>query len=127
MALSTRLLSRLDLDVLPRVLEPRRARRARQLEDVREIGADYARIVAVVVRRAGPLVRPGCLTRGITLYALLRRAGADVSLCFGVNPLMDGRPEGHCWLVLDGQPFLERDDPRSVFTRIATVSSAGVA
>ena len=65
--------------------------------------------------RAGwPLVRRGCLTRGITRYRFLRRAGFDVSLRFGVGEV-DGRLEGHCWLVQDGRPFLEKRDPD--FTR----------
>src|SRR5436305_5541848 len=32
-----------------------------------------------------PLVRSGCLTRGITLFYFLRRAGPDVSLRFGMG------------------------------------------
>jgi hypothetical protein len=60
-------------------------------------------------------VRTGCLTRGITLFWFLRRAGVDVELTFGVDPVaLDG--EGHCWLTLDGEPFLEKVDPRARFT-----------
>jgi hypothetical protein len=64
-----------------------------------------------------PAVRPGCLTRGVTLYVFLRRAGMDVALSFGM-----GKPgkefAGHCWLVMDGEPILERRDPRPVFTEM---------
>lgn len=68
--------------------------------------------------RAGwPLVRRGCLTRGITQYRFLRRAGFDVSLRFGLGEV-DGRFEGHCWLVRDGQPFLEKRDPRPIYTEM---------
>jgi hypothetical protein len=126
-AVAIPVLSRLDLDVLQRVLEPRRSGRASRPEDVRGLGTEYATIVDAVVRRARPVVRRNCLTRGITLYALLRRAGVEVSLCFGIDPQFEGHAAGHCWLVLDDQPFLESSDPRSTFTGVATVSSAGVA
>ncbi|HSK76832.1 MAG TPA: lasso peptide biosynthesis B2 protein [Thermoanaerobaculia bacterium] len=61
-----------------------------------------------------PVVRSGCLTRGVTLYYFLRRAGADVSLCFGMGEVQ-GRFEGHCWLVCQGEPLAERRDPRPLF------------
>ncbi len=67
-----------------------------------------------------PLIRPGCLTRGVTSYYFLRRAGADVKLYFGM-----GKPDeeygGHCWIVKDGEPFLEKRDPRPVFTVMYTI------
>lgn len=53
-----------------------------------------------------PLVRSGCLVRGLSLYGLLRRRGHMVSLCFGMAPWRQGFT-GHCWLTLQGQPFLE--------------------
>jgi hypothetical protein len=39
-----------------------------------------AKYVEMAIRRGGPLVRRGCLTRGLTRYYFLRRAGIDVSL-----------------------------------------------
>jgi hypothetical protein len=66
--------------------------------------------------RAGwPLIRRGCLTRGVTQLYFLRRAGFPVSLRFGLGEI-GGRFEGHCWLVLEGQPFAEKLDPRSIYT-----------
>ena len=50
----------------------------------------------------------------------LRRAGLDVRLAFGVGPTR-GEHAGHCWLVLDGSPFLEDRDPRPLFTEMITV------
>ncbi|HEX6904302.1 MAG TPA: lasso peptide biosynthesis B2 protein [Thermoanaerobaculia bacterium] len=77
--------------------------------------------VAALVRRvdrliaAGrPLVRSGCLTRGLTLYRFLRRAGADVSLRFGAGS-MDGGFAAHCWVVYQGEPLMEKRDPRRDF------------
>lgn len=75
--------------------------------------------------RAGwPLVRRGCLTRGVVQYRFLRRAGADVSLRFGVGDV-DGRFEGHCWLVQEGSPFLEKRDPRPIYTEMWRIEPRG--
>jgi len=72
------------------------------------------------------LVRPGCLTRGITGYYILRRAGLDVALCFGMGPVRDPGGAGHCWLVLNGEPVLEAVDPRPAFTELVRLSSRGL-
>jgi len=84
-----------------------------------------ARWVDAVIRRGGPAVRPGCLTRGVTLYDALRRAGDDVALCFGVGTAA-GEMAGHCWLDRAGRPILERKDPRETFTEVVRVSRSGV-
>ena len=67
-----------------------------------------------------PLVRPRCLTRAVTLFYFLRRAGLDLTLCFGAAR-HDGHwlaAAGHCWLARNGQPFLEARDPRLNFIPI---------
>jgi len=66
---------------------------------------------------ARPLVRPGCLTRGLTLYHCLRRAGLDVSLYFGIGTI-EGEVTGHCWVVYQGQPLREPRDPQALFTTL---------
>jgi hypothetical protein len=68
-----------------------------------------------VIQLGRPVIRPGCLTRGITMYYFLRRAGLDVSLYFGMGTQEDDFI-GHCWLVNEGKPFLEARDPRSQYT-----------
>jgi Transglutaminase-like superfamily len=82
--------------------------------------------VETAIRLGSPLVRPGCLTRGVTRYYFLRRCGMDVALCFGM-----GRHErfnrefmGHCWLVKDGEPFLELEDPRPLYAEMYRISLA---
>ena len=67
--------------------------------------------VELAIRRGAPLVRRGCLTRGLTRYYFLRRAGMDIALSFGMGHLDKGFM-GHCWLVKDGEPFLEAEDPQ---------------
>jgi hypothetical protein len=62
-----------------------------------------------------PLVRGGCLVRGLTLYHFLTKDGVDVSLRFGFVRV-DGSVTGHCWLVRDGRPFLEPDRPSIAYT-----------
>src|SRR5436305_12619275 len=68
------------------------------------------------LRRAGrPLVRSGCLTRGITLYHFLRRAGAPATLHFGMGKGV-GEPgagfAGHCWVEPPGEPAPDPRAPR---------------
>jgi hypothetical protein len=72
------------------------------------------RLVDAAMRVGAPAVRPGCLTRGVTLYYFLRRAGEPVTLQFGLGEV-NGEPVGHCWLTKGGEPFLEARDPRPVF------------
>jgi hypothetical protein len=75
-------------------------------------------LIALAPRIARPLVRSGCLTRGVTLFWFLRRGGLDVELRFGLDPAQDGATEGHCWLSLDDEPFLEKADPRPRFAEL---------
>jgi hypothetical protein len=104
------LITRLPLSRQERILGPRRpATHARAREEWLVANVDR------VLGRGAPLVRPGCLTRGLTYFYFLRRAGVDVRLSYGIGTV-DGRPEGHCWLVRDGEPWLERKDPRAQFT-----------
>jgi Transglutaminase-like superfamily len=117
-AMSVPLISRLSLPRQEALLEPRRPARP---DPERE-----AWLVANVDRllSAGrPVVRPGCLTRGLTHYYFLRRAGVDVELQYGLaHPI--GKADGHCWLVRDGEPFLERDDPRGRYVETYSIPSA---
>ena len=122
-AMAAPLLARLDLARLQRVLEPRRV-----ADPGADVCATAAHVVAVVDRvnaRAGRAVRPGCLVRGISRYAALRRAGVDVALCFGM-----GRPrdelEGHCWLTLGNDVVFDHDGERPRFTEVVRISRAGV-
>ena len=107
------LLMRLKLPVLHRLLERRIAAAANAGRDLNRVG-HILRCVQSALSLGAPLVRPGCLTRGLTLYYFLRRAGREVTLCFGARcqngQLTEGA--GHCWLEQGGRPFLERGNPR---------------
>ncbi|MGA2925527.1 MAG: lasso peptide biosynthesis B2 protein [Solirubrobacteraceae bacterium] len=74
------------------------------------------RLITLAPRAARPLVRTGCLTRGVTLFWFLRRAGLDVELCFGLDAASG--TDGHCWLSVDDKPFLEKRDPRPRFAQL---------
>ena len=104
---------------LPRVaaLLSRSRRRTTRRASAAEVER-LERLVAISPRVAGPLVRPGCLTRGVTLFWFLRRAGLDVELRFGLDPRDRQSSDGHCWLALDGEPFLEKRDPRPRFAEL---------
>jgi hypothetical protein len=77
--------------------------------------------VEKAIRAARPLVRPGCLTRGVTRYYFFRRNGLDVSLCFGMGQVQE-EFVGHCWLVKDGVPFMEARDPQPLYVEMYRIS-----
>jgi hypothetical protein len=103
------LLMRLPLPRLAAFLEPRRRPAAPRPHAAATVAA-----VEAMLRRRSRLVRPSCLTRGVTRYWFLRRAGLDVILCFGMGTPV-GEPAGHCWILRDGEPYLEAVDPRPLF------------
>jgi hypothetical protein len=107
------LLVRLSLARLGSLLEPRRIPEVPDSATVRRV----VTCVNLALRLGHPFVRPGCLTRGLTRYFFLRKAGLDVTLCFGMGRI-DDELAGHCWLVSNGEPFLEGRDPRPVFAEI---------
>ena len=109
-------LHRLGLSRLGSLLEPRKLLLPPDPGRVEKI----VTYVDTAMRLGRPLVRPGCLVRGTTLYYFLRRAGLEVSLCFGTG-IDDDKFVGHCWLIKDGQPFAEATDPRPIFTGIYTI------
>ena len=63
----------------------------------------------------GRVIRHTCYTRGITRYLLLRHGRSGLSLVFGLDALSR---EGHCWLLLDGRPYLEGDGPHPRFVPV---------
>ncbi len=77
--------------------------------------------VETAIRRGKPIVRPGCLTRGLTRYYFLRRSGVDVALCFGMGRV-NNEFMGHCWLVKDEEPYLEWPDPRTRYIEMYRIS-----
>jgi len=116
--------------VVPYVLRLKISRVAGVLEpgsDPSEVSDRRVKKISDFVERAildgKPFVRSGCLTRGLTRYYFLRRAGLDVTLCFG----MGGSERdfmGHCWLEKDGRPFLEGEDTQR-YVEMYRVSRAG--
>ena len=110
------LLMRLNLARVQRILEWRRRETTITAETLERIVGHFH----LARRIASPLVGSGCLTRGITLYYFLTRAGADVSLCFGMG-IVDGEYLGHCWLTRMGAPFLEGRDPRLHYTKVFSI------
>lgn len=115
-AVSPLLLRAVRLERLGAWLEPETPRPAGQADP-----APLVRRIDRLLRLGWPLVRRGCLVRGMTLYRFLREAGYEVSLCFGMGK-PEGQPEGdsdftgHCWIELDGQPLAEKRDPRPIYT-----------
>lgn len=110
-------LMRLNIAKVAGIVEPGKdVRRPRDDRSQR-----IAKYVEIAIRRGAPVVRPGCLTRGLTRYYFLRRAGMDVTLCFGMGR-RNGAFVGHCWLVKDGEPYLENEDPRLWYIEMHRIS-----
>jgi hypothetical protein len=118
LAVVTPLLFRLPLPKVERVLRPRRASIGSAADAAGALWAAELGLRAV----RWPL-RTSCLHRGAVRYHLLGRAGIDVQLVFGAGHV-DGAPAAHCWLLLDGQPYLESTDPREVFAPLYIMGSS---
>ena len=82
---------------------------------------DLVTAIDRALRAGWPLARTGCLTRGITMYRFLTRAGAPVSLHLGAG-LVDNTFAAHCWVERDGQPIREPHDPRPIFTSMHVIT-----
>jgi hypothetical protein len=107
---------------LPAWVEPRRRALPPAPVEPAEVEALVRRIDEILV--AGrPAVRTGCMVRGLTLYRFLRRAGAEVSLRFGVGTIR-GEFAAHCWIVYRGEPLEEPRDPRPLFTETWRIEPA---
>ena len=112
-------LMRLKLARLARVLEPGSEPVPVDPDHLRKIAA----YVQAAIERGRPLVRPGCLTLGLTRYYFFRRAGLDVSLHFGMGRIGEDQEfVGHCWLARDGVPYLEKQDPRTLYVEMYRIS-----
>ncbi len=113
-------LLRLKMTTVARILEPGNDPPAAPDDRANRI----TKYIEIAIRRGAPAVRPGCLTRGLTRYYFLRRAGVDVTLCFGMGR-RNGAFVGHCWLVKDGEPYLEIEDPRLWYAEMYRISRGG--
>lgn len=83
-----------------------------------------AQIVALAQRWGHPVVARGCVTRGVSLLWILRRSGVDVELAFGIGGPKDGY-QGHCWLIRDEQPYLEKESFGDRFVEVCRIPAAG--
>ncbi len=107
------LLMRLRLTTVQSLLAPRKVPLSPSHARVQQI-VNY---VTSAVRLGRPVIRDSCLIRGLTLYYFLNRAGLNIALYFGMGKLAD-EFAAHCWLVRDGEPFLECQDPRPLFSTV---------
>lgn len=117
------LLRLVGIDRLSRWLEP--AAPPRIPRPGHRAAEDLVRRIDGLLRLGWPVVRRGCLVRGLTLYRFLREAGFNVTLCFGM-----GRPDGvddftgHCWVELGGRALAEKREPRPIYTETFRIRPA---
>jgi hypothetical protein len=90
---------------------------------------DLADVVVVVrhvdgvLRRLPALPHGRCLIRSLTLYFFCTRLGYPVQISFGICRRRDG-VEGHGWLVLHDQPFMEPGRPEKTFLPVWRLPSS---
>lgn len=75
------------------------------------------RAIEWTMRASRPWIAHRCQVRGLARYCLLRRAGIDVSIAFGMGAV-EGALAAHCWLVRGGSPFLERRHVRDTLVAL---------
>src|SRR3954453_23044650 len=114
-AMSSPALARLSPERLARLPQPRRTPASRSPSALRS--------VEEALGRTSRFIRHTCYTRGITRYYMLRRAGFEVSLVFGIDP-ETAAPDGHCGIVLDGEVYQESTDPTERFVRAWAIGGA---
>ena len=118
------LLVRFNLPRLKRLIEPRRGQGAgpsQKTPSAESVGR-IVRYTDGMLASRGPMMRKNCFRRAITLYYFLRREGMELDVCFGVKTPDESVLDGHCWLVRDDSPYLEINDPTSMFTPVYSFS-----
>lgn len=111
--LSTPLLLQLKLPTLKNLLEPKK--RYDKVDDAR---IEYTLTSVDRILQIGrPVIKTRCYPRGLALYYFLNKAGLNVGLQFGAEKVQDTLA-GHCWLVKDGEPFSEPEDPRISYKEV---------
>lgn len=108
-------LARLSLERIDALVE-------RRVKHEHRSGADVEAVARRVEQVLGhtTFLRHTCLSRGLTRYFFLRRAGADVRLVFGLGQI-DGAYEGHCWILRDGAVYQEATDPAVEFADVVAL------
>ncbi len=103
---------RLPLPTLLKIFDapPRKKQREEEI-------AHFVRAVEVLL---GWLYhRDFCFQRSLLLFRYLRSCGYPVRIHYGVA-LHHEELRGHAWLTIGGRPFLERADPRAIYTVVYT-------
>lgn len=83
----------------------------------------FERMLDDYLRRDGrfPFRPPSnCLERSLGAYRLLCAANAAPDLVVGFRTSPVTHIEGHVWIMVDGQPFAERDAPTTTYTTALT-------
>ena len=87
---------------------------------------EAVRLLARSVERAARVL-PGstCLAQALTARWLIRRAGGDAQIRFGVTT-GNGRPRAHAWLEADGEILLDTDRTRG-YAPLGSSNPAGAS
>jgi hypothetical protein len=102
---------------LPRALELVSARvsQAEEKYDL-EIPIRLARSIDLLLAADVLFLKPICWKRAAVLRRYLSKHGLATQIVFGVRKELTTALDGHAWLELNGQPFLEKTPPEYVVT-----------
>jgi len=109
------LLKLLSVNSLMNLITPRKIKYYKKMstEDLKEKVVKYT---DYILGFNFLIYKQKCLKRSIVLYHFLRKAGFNVSICFGVrfnkdvsDTLSKERVEGHAWLEHNGEIYIEKN------------------
>jgi hypothetical protein len=81
-----------------------------------ELPNKLARTIDLLLSADIFFLRPICWKRAAVLRRFLAQNGVSTQIIFGVKNEDKGILNGHAWLEVDGQPFLEKTPPDYVVT-----------
>jgi hypothetical protein len=109
------LLKLLSVNSLMNLITPKKIKHYKEMS-IEDLKGKLVRYTDYILALNFLIYKQKCLKRSIVLYHFLRKAGLNVSICFGVkfNKDVSGttskeRLEGHAWLEYNGEIYLERD------------------
>ncbi len=88
-------------------------------DDQRLARPDDQRMAQWIARLSkGKRLEATCLPRSLAMWAVLRSDGYPAVFCMGASNQSVSEPS-HAWVECNGNPVLERDDPRERYNRFA--------
>ncbi|MCG3144652.1 MAG: hypothetical protein HONDAALG_02103 [Gammaproteobacteria bacterium] len=106
---------------LPRALRTisPRVKRSPKSVSLEGMNPSPTQLAAILDRLLGAdfwVFTPTCWKRALVLHRYLALDGLETRIVFGVRRSSERMLDGHCWLEVEGQPFLENAAPDYLIT-----------